>query len=87
MVLKYYGGISNPGNNLCEAITDSGYSSYNPKIIDDWINAQSESYLGEDWDGEEINRYIDELKNSEKDRKSTRLNSSHTDISRMPSSA
>ena len=36
---------------------------------------------------DKINNIVDQLKQYKPDRKSTRLNSSHTDISRMPSSA
>ena len=38
-------------------------------------------------DAADLNRLADELADYDVDRKSTRLNSSHTDSSRMPSSA
>ena len=38
--------------------------------------------------GKDVQQHeFNDLKGEDKDRKSTRLNSSHTDISRMPSSA
>ena len=45
-------------------------------------------FLAENHDEPELNyAVVEEYPTADRDRKSTRLNSSHTDISRMPSSA
>ena len=54
-----------------------------------WIKAQEDAGLDVIGDGEQSRQHFVHgfLEQVEGDRKSTRLNSSHTDISRMPSSA
>ena len=66
-------------------------------MLDDAIKTQLKAYLGRLQQPVELVASLDERESSTEmrsllrdiaaDRKSTRLNSSHTDISRMPSSA
>ena len=57
------------------------------QLIVDWENEVVEfKAAGEDYSTGTIGKYFSALSN-EADRKSTRLNSSHSDRSRMPSSA
>ena len=68
-------------------INNNNKSRNNLQLLND-INERTGVYIFTDKDKEPV--YIGlagKGNNSEQDRKSTRLNSSHTDISRMPSSA
>ena len=56
-----------------------------PPIYRVFVN--DELFAERTWIWQDSSIYLEELLQIEADRKSTRLNSSHTDISRMPSSA
>jgi hypothetical protein len=67
-MIKIYEGVKGSGKNLYEAICNSGYSCYNPQIMEDWVDGIIQEYLHEDWDNERIRQVMDkELSNSELD--------------------
>ena len=57
-----------------------------PILVDTYCY-QFKFVVDEPDDCREVESYLEEFGEIDRDRKSTRLNSSHTDISRMPSSA
>ena len=74
------------------ALLFPGQGSQTPGMLNPWLNDQTQKLLASwskhidlDLIALGTTATADEIKDT--DRKSTRLNSSHTDISRMPSSA
>ena len=87
--------IDSIGGNM-DAFTSKEYICFNAKVLDEHLpialDVVSDMVLNPIFDSQEITRergvVLEEIKMDEdKDRKSTRLNSSHIQKSRMPSSA
>ena len=79
ITLLFTGSVEGHFGNLAQAYKKYGFSHcFVSSVLDRGIKKS----------GDYSEEYMDSLKNDlDKDRKSTRLNSSHANVSRMPSSA